>query len=194
MTATHRGKAGAGLKESLARLTAVWEGIGAPQREALRAGLSPAVLRDALQPWSRTPPVELVDLYAWADGMRGDLELFPGGRFLSSAEALETYRVMVETADELAASPRVKPALIWDRRWLPVFAGDDGHFLMTSPSHKEPASAIRFRDREEPETSPATLPIDSSGRRKRNSDRPLPAYFSADPRLASNIAVPITVG
>jgi hypothetical protein len=150
---TRKGKPGAGLKESLARLTTVWEKLGAPHAGALYSGLSSAVLHDALRPWSRTPPTDLVELYSWADGMRGDLELFPGGRFLSSREALEAYRIMVETAKKVTASTGVKPSVVWDKSWLPVFAGDGGYFLITSSSRREPTPAIWFNDREEPETT-----------------------------------------
>jgi HEAT repeat protein len=145
--------AGARPTDTLAALAAAWRRLGSPHASAMRPGLAPEDLAARLRPWSRSLPTSLASLYAWADGLGGDLEFFPGARFLSNDEALQAYRSMLEVAATVTASTSADPSTVWDRKWLPVFAADGGFYLIASSTRGKPESPVWFKDEEDPDVS-----------------------------------------
>jgi hypothetical protein len=106
------------LYRSLERLSGALHRAGSPIRSSLRPGLADADVRAALRRLDLVAPYQLVDLYAWADGLGGRPAAGPHlvwlAHFPPLAESVAAYR-LDRAADSGAP-----------REWFPVLVAPDG--------------------------------------------------------------------
>lgn len=108
--------------------------LGRPLATYLRPGLSEQGL---IAEFNRIglPPSDLVQLYAWHDGVEqeghtpGEVQLFPGYEWLSLRHALGNYRSFERIPDHLW-SPGWQE--YWRPGWLPIFDGMGGCYFVVS--------------------------------------------------------------
>lgn len=97
-------------------------------QQALRPGLSDAMIEEMLRPFAHAVPNQLRLFYRWHDGaelVKGwRAFLFPGARWLPLEEA-------VKTRDDALEGDRRTGRPVWDSRWLPIFTdGSDGYTVV----------------------------------------------------------------
>ena len=108
--------------------------LGRPLETYLRPGLSEQGL---IAEFNRigSAPGDLVQLYAWHDGVEqdghtpGEVELFPGYEWLSLRRALGNYRSFERIPNHLVAPGWHE---YWRPGWLPIFDGMGGCYFVVS--------------------------------------------------------------
>jgi hypothetical protein len=99
-----------------------------------------------------TLPDDLVALHRWHDGLAGEgsaaAELFPGGYWLSLAQAAAEREARLGVAASSVAGTDLDPALIWRDAWWPAFISFDGdaHVVVLD----EPGAPVWFVSGQDP--------------------------------------------
>jgi len=124
------------LLDALERLLAEHRRIGSPVPDYLRPGGAGAeVIRAVEGTTGIAPPEDLVELFAWHDGIdnerwvresagTGFARLFGDTHFAPLEECVEAFHEAIEIDRQAAMYPPGDvDASIWQRSWFPVFTG-----------------------------------------------------------------------
>jgi len=137
-------------EDLLSRLEGRWRSQDAPLLASLQAGLDDDQIAEAVRPLGLRLPVEARIWWRWHDGVpveaiRFTTERTVGPRldYLPLAEAVRTYRTMVELARKAVEAPAGLPAHMaeatywWHPTWFPIAPTGAGGVLACDCSVEE---------------------------------------------------------
>ena len=146
------------ISPALDALLAALTRADAPLMKWLATGMSQAEIGARVESLPLRLADEVHDYFAWRDGLRttrdADYELFPGFTVLSLEEARADYRMLVDTANQVAQQTGVPASSLWNERWFPLFrdAGGDYHVTLAD-ARPAPTAPIYAVVREDPESA-----------------------------------------
>ena len=134
------------LAQALDLLVDRWERAGSPVRAALRPAPPRGVVERHLTDLGLNPTDELVDLYAWHDGVEG-CELFWETDFHSLADATEEWRLNQSLAAEdpdVGASAEARLGWPGPPEWFPALYMDGSELLVLDNSDTPDRGSVWF--------------------------------------------------
>jgi len=145
------------LSIGLVKLEQTWLRLGMPQTEWLASGLPHDETRRLLASEALAAPSEVLEWFAWHDGVREKpLDLHPflgpsGFEPLSLARAMDERRAMLEIAEYLESTGQVEEeGPQWRLSWLPIGRDIGGRLLAADLTDADPVKVpVRAVDTED---------------------------------------------